>query len=104
MLGTTEIKLQISTSRTIRHHRNVRIIRGILLAAFFTLIGYLFFFATLAIDKPLLALGIFLTGYLIGWIKHGRVYQRVIKTLEYRTSCGYSLPKAWSHAGRVICP
>jgi predicted MPP superfamily phosphohydrolase len=104
MLGTTEIKLQISTSRTIRHRRNFKILRLIFLVVASYAMGYLFFFATLAIDKPLLALGIFLTGYLIGWIKHGRVYQRVIKTLEYRTSCGYSLPKAWSHAGRVICP
>lgn len=101
-LPTTKIQPLIETNRTVRHKRNFKILRGICAAFGLVLTGYILFFVNLSTKTPFLAIAIFLSGYLISWIKHGKLFQRIAKTKEYVRDCGFSYPVAWRRSGMVL--
>jgi hypothetical protein len=106
MWTSTKIKPLIKTNRTVRASRNLKAVAlfNITLICFW--IGYGMFYLGVNIPTPgivaWLLIVAFLLGYLIAWVKHGRLFQRIAKTKEYMNKCGYSRRVAWRRAGTVI--
>lgn len=44
----------------------------------------------------------FLIGYILAWINHGKLMQRLKQTHFYVTKRGYSLANAWFWSGRIL--
>lgn len=102
MKPSTTISGFIETDRVRRARRNKIAVRNISIAALLVLFGYCVFYITTYLNHPWLALAIFIAGYLTAWIKHGRLFQRIIKTKDYMHNCGYTLRTAWRRAGMVL--